>query len=551
MKLSSRILLAASVAAVLTAVGCVATVYVTAKSNRIAAIKDEMAGILAQADNVIESMDRMYASGAFDTGNLLKQAKEKSGGKPLKETYRGTAFYDTIPVVSAWKSVEAMAEQRGFEFTIPTKPGIEARNARNDYGREYVELFEYFESGEDLFVGDRNGEAEIVAATPVKLRESCLSCHGNPSESLSGDGLDVLGFPMENMRVGEIKGAFVLRAKMDDDAVVAETVAKASGVGAVVLVLVLGTFYIFNKRYITNPVREVIAKLDVTSQKATRASVEVSQSSNSLANGASEQAATIEQTASSLETLSQMTHKNTDSTKSATETASEARSVAEQGVANMKTMVETMNTIKASSDSVSNILKTIDEIAFQTNILALNAAVEAARAGDAGTGFAVVADEVRNLAHRSAKAANETSAKLEESIANSEMGVKVCETVGESLSTILNKVALVDEIMNQISQATGEQGEGIAQINVAIRQMNQITQQNASDAEQTAAASTDLSSLGLELGSLVGNLSSIVDGQERRANASLGLENQMDLASSLPEAASRPPPKRLEDLVRL
>jgi len=170
-------------------------------------------------------------------------------------------------------------------------------------------------------------------------------------------------------------------------------------------------------------------------------------------------------------------------------------------------MSTAMDAIRHSSDSISNIIKTIDEIAFQTNILALNAAVEAARAGSAGAGFAVVADEVRNLAGRCAKAAQETSALIEDSSKKSERGVRVNEDVVKNLQQILKQAQLVDgrlqEIsgnaeqvdhrMAEIATASGEQSQGVEQINTALTQMEKVTQSNAASAEQTSAAVTELS----------------------------------------------------------
>ncbi|MDQ8184232.1 methyl-accepting chemotaxis protein [Pelagicoccus sp. SDUM812002] len=410
------------------------------------------------------------------------------------------------------------------------------RRAKHDYGDKYADMFDYFERGNDLYIEEVEGTDEIIAARPVKLRESCLDCHGNPDDSLSGDGLDLLGFRMENMQVGDIKGAFVLRTSIGSDPVIASTMSRASAVGFGVLVLVVLSFNYFNKRFITDPVRQVIGKLEASSDRAARASDEVSNSSNSLANGASEQASSIEETASSLETLGLMTEKNTNATLEAEKTTKLAKLSVQEGVDNMKRMVETMNTIKSSSDSVSNILKTIDEIAFQTNILALNAAVEAARAGEAGAGFAVVADEVRNLARRSAEAASETSSKLEESISNSQTGVSVCETVGSSLEAILRNVEKVDEIMVDISNASRDQSEGISQINHAIGQMNETTQSSAASAEETASAACDLNHIGNELRDYVGILSSIVDGKQRVGLAKPSEDSRDDLGFGFAES---------------
>ena len=151
-------------------------------------------------------------------------------------------------------------------------------------------------------------------------------------------------------------------------------------------------------------------------------SATITASSQSLAEGASEQAASLEETSASLEEMSSMTRHNAENAQKANELAKQARSAADKGVADMQAMNAAMEAIKNSSDDIAKIIKTIDEIAFQTNILALNAAVEAARAGEAGMGFAVVADEVRNLAQRSAQAAKETAGQIEGAISQDGAG---------------------------------------------------------------------------------------------------------------------------------
>ena len=158
--------------------------------------------------------------------------------------------------------------------------------------------------------------------------------------------------------------------------------------------------------------------------KLSAAAGQVSSASQSLAEGASEQAASLEETSSSLEEMSSMTKRNAENAQKANELAKQARAAADTGVGDMQAMNAAMDAIKASSDDIAKIIKTIDEIAFQTNILALNAAVEAARAGEAGMGFAVVADEVRNLAQRSAQAAKETAAKIEGAVSKTAQGVR-------------------------------------------------------------------------------------------------------------------------------
>jgi methyl-accepting chemotaxis protein len=158
----------------------------------------------------------------------------------------------------------------------------------------------------------------------------------------------------------------------------------------------------------------------------------------------------------------------------------------------MQAMNTAMEAIKVSSDDIAKIIKTIDEIAFQTNILALNAAVEAARAGEAGMGFAVVADEVRNLAQRSAQAAKETAGKIEGAIAKTGQGVDISSKVAKTLNEIVTKARQVDELVAEVASASREQTQGITQINTAVGQMDKVTQSNAANAEESAAAAEEL-----------------------------------------------------------
>jgi methyl-accepting chemotaxis protein len=169
-----------------------------------------------------------------------------------------------------------------------------------------------------------------------------------------------------------------------------------------------------------------------------------------------------------------------------------------------------MREIKEAGDSISKIIRTIDEIAFQTNILALNAAVEAARAGEQGLGFAVVADEVRNLAQRSAAAAKETSAKIGDAIAKSERGVLLSGKVAAGLQDILGKVRQVDELIAQIAVASGEQSEGIGQINQAVNRMEQVTQSNAAATDEASRSVGRLGEQASVLGEAVRDLEAIV-----------------------------------------
>ncbi len=239
------------------------------------------------------------------------------------------------------------------------------------------------------------------------------------------------------------------------------------------------------------------------SEQVTAAARQISSGSQSLSQSATEQASSIEEVSSSLQEMSSATKRNSDSARGACGLSERAREATDKGLASMKQLSAAILEIKASADATARIVKTIDEIAFQTNLPALNAAVEAARAGDAGKGFAVVAEEVRNLAIRSAEAAKNTAGMIEASVRNAVGGVAVNQEVLENLGEIHAQVAKVNEVMTDIAVASDHQSQGIGQINLAVEQMNQLTQQVAANAEESASASEELSSQATEMQGMV------------------------------------------------
>lgn len=265
-------------------------------------------------------------------------------------------------------------------------------------------------------------------------------------------------------------------------------------------------------RSITRPIRNIADSLAAGAAQTTAASAEVSSVSHSLAEGASEQAASLEETSASLEELSAMTRRNAENARQANELTRQTRQTADGSATDIQSMTAAMAAIKVSSDETAKIIKTIDEIAFQTNILALNAAVEAARAGEAGMGFAVVADEVRSLAQRSAQAAKETAAKIEDSQTRTAQGVAVSTRVATALDEITTKVRRVDELVAEVAGASQEQTQGINQINVAVSQLDKVTQTNAASAEESASASAELNAQAETVKNSVAELMRLLDG---------------------------------------
>jgi methyl-accepting chemotaxis protein len=219
------------------------------------------------------------------------------------------------------------------------------------------------------------------------------------------------------------------------------------------------------------------------------ASEEIAQGNLELSSRTEQQAGSLEETASSMEELTSTVKQTSDNARQANQLAGTASEVAAKGGAVVAEVVQTMASIDASSKKIVDIIGVIDGIAFQTNILALNAAVEAARAGEQGRGFAVVAGEVRSLAHRSAAAAKEIKALIDDSVGNVEKGTALVAQAGQTMDQIVASVQHVTDIMGEISAATREQTLGIEQVNAAIGQMDHVTQQNASLVEEAAAAS--------------------------------------------------------------
>ncbi len=249
---------------------------------------------------------------------------------------------------------------------------------------------------------------------------------------------------------------------------------------------------------------QMLSGIRDSSIQLTMGAEQVSDASQALAQGSTEQASAIEEVTASITEIAERTKRNAEEANQANESVHSMKNEAMQSDGHMKDMIGAMTEINESSENISKIIKVIDDIAFQTNILALNAAVEAARAGVHGKGFAVVAEEVRNLAGKSASAASETAEMIEDSIKKVEHGSKLAEGTAASLTEILGEVDNIVSLINSIAVASNDQATAVSQIDQAISQVSQVVQTNSATSEECAAASEQLSNQAMSLRTMIG-----------------------------------------------
>ncbi|HVU32085.1 MAG TPA: methyl-accepting chemotaxis protein [Opitutaceae bacterium] len=290
---------------------------------------------------------------------------------------------------------------------------------------------------------------------------------------------------------------------------------------------------------ISRPVALTTDRLLGDAEAATIEAGSVRQSCGTVADGSSRQASALEETSATLEEILSTTQSNAENANRAQRAANETLAAAEQGATQMRQLTEAMAGLRASSDDVTRIIKTIDEIAFQTNILALNAAVEAARAGEAGAGFAVVADEVRTLAQRSAHAARETTEKITAAGTRTTAGAEITTQVAQSLESILGRVRELEQLVDSIAAASREQSTGVNQVTTAIRQIDKVTQSNAAAAQETAASAEELEKRAHAVRQAVDDLRRIVFSGHELAARSSGTDSS-DGGSNEPAPGEHP-----------
>ena len=322
----------------------------------------------------------------------------------------------------------------------------------------------------------------------------------------------------------------------------ARTAATRTGliiVIAGILTFLVGSAWIV--RSINGSLDGVIAGLGQCATGVGGSARQVADASNGLAGEASQQAGTMEETAASLEEVASATRQNADLSARANKLMSEARTIIDEANGSMKDLTESIAAIDQASNETSQIIKTIDEIAFQTNLLALNAAVEAARAGDAGKGFAVVAEEVRNLATRSSEEASNTGDLIHRTLEQVKQGASQAEQANGAFARVVDNAAQVAEMMEQIAQSSEQQALGVDQLNTAVGVMDESIQQTAANAEESAGAAHELTNQVDRMNGFVSDLVALATGGQGSARSAQVAPPPM-AAKAAPAPAPRPRP---------
>jgi methyl-accepting chemotaxis protein len=458
---------------------------------------------------VVLSLGGAYVYSVGSLARELKTATDRTAkkvfltGEIQAQLFRLRSCQRGVMLFSMYKLPEkAQANKQEFETRAAAvetifsefRPLLTVAQAKNDVvslASEFPAFQGYFEQvAAAALAGDSEAALKIYTEHSVKVLDS-----------LEANAADLMGVQQGLMEESSAAGA--------------STSAHALWVAYFLLAsaLAFAPFLLVMIGKTTRQLRGVAGSLAEGAEQITSASAQVAASSQTLAQGASEQAASLQETSSSSVQITSMTRKNAENSATAATLMTDVGRRVTDGNRTLTDMVVSMQEITASSDKISKIIKVIDEIAFQTNILALNAAVEAARAGEAGMGFAVVADEVRSLAQRSAQAARDTSALIEESIAKSNEGGARLQRVADVIRAITASTVKVKTLVDEVNLGSQEQSRGIQQISNAIAQMDRVTQANAASAEQSASASQQMSAQAEALQNIAQGLRIMVGGE--------------------------------------
>ncbi|MRW88918.1 HAMP domain-containing protein [Duganella sp. FT80W] len=411
--------------------------------------------------------------------------------------------------------INAAAKDQGKALIHPSKEGENLIEAKSSDGRQFLkEMLEAKEGGMTYDWTEKEGAAprEKMVEFHTFKPWNWLIVGGTYTEEITREAGQLRNryalIGLVSLAVFAVALFLLVRAVVSRPLARAEEAAERIADGDLDVHLVIDNkdeigLVLRSLNNISKSLSGVVGQVRAGAEQITTASSEIAQGNLDLSQRTEEQASSLEETAASMEELSSAVTQNAENASQANQMALAASGVATRGGEVVAQVVETMGSINESSRKIVDIISVIDGIAFQTNILALNAAVEAARAGEQGRGFAVVASEVRNLAQRSATAAKEIKALIDDSVNKVETGSKQVEQAGTTMREVVDSVRRVTDIMAEISHASEEQRAGISQVHEAITQMDQVTQQNAALVEEAAAAAQALQDQAHELEDVV------------------------------------------------
>jgi methyl-accepting chemotaxis protein len=438
--------------------------------------------------------------GVFALGFILSTTLGQVEGL-LTERELGATSSGLFPAAQKSQDAQAAFERmlKGFGDAVITQDAAGLGHAADD-GALAVQDLKTVAAIPGL-MPERTGEAQRLAGAVQQLLEDARGTYSavlaNPTNMSADIQEKIRGIAGRN---DEVKAALA-KAKSEFSGDLDQKLNSlqrrsaqqrwlAMIVFGITIVVAAVIVHITIRRSITGPVLRVIQGVQEAADGAAEASSQMSESGGVVARDAQEQAACIEETSASLAEMSATTAENATRAGQADRLMQEARKTVHEAAQAMEGLTNSMNLISKSSSQVAAVLKSIDEIAFHTNILALNAAVEAARAGEAGAGFSVVADEVRSLAHRAADAARNSGDIIERTIADVNKGVELATVAHAAFSEVTAKITGGSEVMSQIAASSDEQARGITNIGQAINRIELLTQNSAANAHKTAEAAS-------------------------------------------------------------
>ena len=487
-------------------------------------VRNAMRGIVVSAESTREAMAGLNTSGAFDRKSLLGEMRQSSD-------FRATRLYNTIPVVAAWKTAGYVAAKEGYEFRTPSN---HPRNPKNNPDAEEQTILDTLaKSGQAEYFAVNEARNEMVFARPIVLSEDCMACHGNPSTG-DQDGKDLLGFPMEGWRAGEMHGAFVLRSKMDqvDSQVRAGMKKAALWLTPMSLLVGFGAFLVTRRirgplaqavnvlqsvakgdlrndletasddevgdiaaamRVMSSGLRGLIGeiargievlggssqKLAASSQGMAEGSRNASDKAHSVAAAAEEMSANVMSVASgmdlavsNLNNISMATEQMTATIAEIAGNSEKARRITAEATGQANRITEQMNRLGDAAREIGKVTDTINEISSQTNLLALNATIEAARAGSAGKGFAVVANEIKQLAQQTAAATEDIKTRIAGVQTSSTEGITEIEKVTRVIHDVSDLVSSIAAAIEEQATVTKDIAGNIARASAGVSEAN-------------------------------------------------------------------------------